>query len=561
MEILVHSSEAVDLSRAPLPLLANHDANDLPIGKVTNLRLEDRKLRGTLRFGSSERAREIFEDVLDGILDNISVGYQILETRENGDTILVTRWQPYEASLVAVPADPTVGVGRSDNTNYMEVFQMSDKQTQSQDKTVDLKVMAHNLTKGERNRVLEIQALGDFSGLQKEAQKAIEEGWPIDQFRQFVMNHRKANVRVVESDLDYRGAGYLDMPRSDVKRYSICKAIRCLVDPKYAVENGGIEMEANRALQQKLNREVRGILVPIGDIGRGYVKRDLTAGVDTQGGYLVQTDVLAQDFIDILRNRTFVLRAGARVLSGLKGDVLIPKKSSSATAYWLDLDGTSSITESQPAFAGVQMSPKSCTGLVNISHKLIVQSSLDVENLVRQDLADTVAVAVDAAALAGSGVGAEPTGILNTTGIGSNTYPNGNNPTYDDILVLEADVADNNADEANCAYFTTPTMRKTLKGIFTNSTYGEIPVWSTGDEPGVGKMNGYRAFATKQVTDSYVIFGDFSQIIVGEWGVLELMADPYGSNFAKGMVSVRCIYDVDVAIRHAGAFSELHEAS
>ena len=74
-------------------------------------------------------------------------------------------------------------------------------------------------------------------------------------------------------------------------------------------------------------------------------------------------------------------------------------------------------------------------------------------------------------------------------------------------------------------------------------------------------MNGYRAFATKQVTSGYVIFGDFSQVIIGEWGVLELMADPYGSNFAKGMVSVRCIYDVDVAIRHAGAFSELHEAS
>ncbi len=555
IEILLHEPGAVDLSRAPLPLLTNHDASDLPIGRVSDLRIENRRLRGTLVFGNSQKAQEVFRDVVDGIITDLSIGYQILETESKpDDTVLVTRWQPYEVSLVAVPADPTVGVGRSEQTK--EVIAMPE------DKIDNVKVLKNNARMGERNRVADIMAIGKQFDCMPEAERAIKDGTSVDEFRQFVLERLKSKVRPIEPDLDHReGAGYLDMPRGDIERYSLCRAIRCLVDPKFAVENGGVEMEASKALARKLGRETRGILVPLGDIGRGYLKRDLTAGTDTQGGYLVQTDVLAQNFIDVLRNRTFVIRAGARTLSGLRGDVLIPKKSSSSTAYWVDLDGTASITESQPAFAGVQMSPKSCTGLVDISHKLIIQSSLDVENLVRQDLVDTVSVAVDAAAIAGSGTGSEPTGILNTTGIGSNTYSNGGSPSYDDILTLEADVADNNADEVNCCYFTTPTMRKTLKNLYTNSTYGEIPVWTAGDEPGTGKMNGYRAFATKQVTAGYVLFGDFSQVIIGQWNTLELMADPYGSNFAKGIVSVRCIYDVDIAIRHAGAFSELHEGA
>lgn len=112
-EILSHDPEAVDLSRAPLPLLAGHDSSRLPIGIVEDLRLEGGRLRGRLRFGASRRSSEIWEDVRAGILRSVSIGYEVLKTARKGGSYLVTRWTPYEVSLVALPADVSVGIGRN----------------------------------------------------------------------------------------------------------------------------------------------------------------------------------------------------------------------------------------------------------------------------------------------------------------------------------------------------------------------------------------------------------------------------------------------------------------
>jgi len=560
VEILDHGPGSVRLDRLNKggPLLVDHDPKD-PVGVVERVSVgRDRKGRAVVRFGQSDRAKDVFRDVSDGIRRNVSVGYQIHRMVPEGEnegvkTYRAVDWEPMEISLVSVPADTTVGVGRAHQLNTTieisersSVMEESGKYKQSKDNGVH----------SERNRVREILAYGKQFGCADEAQRAIEDGMSVDAFRKIVMERIRANgpVPMVQSGTEELGFG-----RNDRKKYSLLKAIRLLVDQKFARDYDGIELEASRELERRLGRETRGILVPLRDIGPDFIKRDITVG--GTGQYLVGTDVLAGDFIDVLRNRSFVMQAGARLLSQLVGDVSIPKKSASATAYWLNADGTSSITESTPTFGAVQMTPKTVAGLVDISHKQLIQSSPDVENLVRDDLADTIAVAVDLAALAGTGADNQPTGILNTSGIGSNTYANGGSPDYADILTLESDVAAANADVSGCAYFTTPAMRATLKQVFSNATYGEIPCWTSGKEPGTGMMNGYRAFATSQMPSGYVLFGDFSQLLVGEWGILQLAADPYGTNFAKGTVSVRAMYDVDMGVRHAGAFSELHEAA
>lgn len=121
-EILVHTPEAVDLSRAPLPLITDHNAQQLNVGVVEDLQIINKKLRGTLRFGSSSRAMEIWQDVKDGILTGLSVSYEVQKTEDAGEYYLVTRWMPYEVSLVSVPADPSVGVNRRKELNSMKDY-------------------------------------------------------------------------------------------------------------------------------------------------------------------------------------------------------------------------------------------------------------------------------------------------------------------------------------------------------------------------------------------------------------------------------------------------------
>jgi len=111
-EILSHEAGAVDLPRAPLPLIEAHDNSRVNVGIVENLRLAGKKLRGTVRLGNTERARELWEDVKAGIVRNLSVGYQWLDYRDEGKNVIVTRWLPYEVSLVAVGADPNAGLFR-----------------------------------------------------------------------------------------------------------------------------------------------------------------------------------------------------------------------------------------------------------------------------------------------------------------------------------------------------------------------------------------------------------------------------------------------------------------
>lgn len=113
-EILDHSPAAVDLGRAArgLPLLAHHQ-HDKPVGRIEQIRLDGGKLRGMIRFGASELAREIAADVENGVLTDLSVGYRIHKTEQTDDGYRITRWEPLEASIVAIPADPGAGLRRS----------------------------------------------------------------------------------------------------------------------------------------------------------------------------------------------------------------------------------------------------------------------------------------------------------------------------------------------------------------------------------------------------------------------------------------------------------------
>jgi HK97 family phage major capsid protein len=201
----------------------------------------------------------------------------------------------------------------------------------------------------------------------------------------------------------------------------------------------------------------------------------------------------------------------------------------------------------------------------DISRKLMLQSSIDIEAFVRNDLATVLALAIDSAAITGTGSNNQPTGILEVNGIGSVVGGNdGLAPGLSHIIELETDVAVANADVGTLGYLTNAKVRGKLKQTFSNATYGDMPVWDGGE------MNGYRALVSNQVPSnldkgnstgvcSAIIFGNWSDLIIGQWGTLDLMVDPYtGSTY--GTVRVVALQDIDVAVRHAVSFSAMLDA-
>lgn len=322
------------------------------------------------------------------------------------------------------------------------------------------------------------------------------------------------------------------------------------------------EMEISDDISKRLGRQPQGFFVPMSALNVEH--RDLVKGTPSAGGDLVATDVLAGSFIELLRNRMVVKQAGATVLGGLVGDVAIPRQTGAGTAYWLAESGAP--TESQQAFDQVPMSPKTVGAFTDISRKLLKQSSIDVEMFVRNDLASVLSLAIDRAALHGDGTGNQPTGIASTSGIGSVAGgANGAAPTLANIVQLESEVAIDNADVGRLAYVTNSKVRGKLKQTEKVATTGQF-LWENGPNP----LNGYGAFVTNQVRSdldkgtstgvcSAIFFGNWADLVIGMWGVLDVLVDPYTGG-TSGTVRVITLQDVDIAVRHAQSFAAMLDA-
>lgn len=552
-EILDHTSpNSVNMARAKsgLPVLDSHDQKRLPVGKVENIHLDTgaRKLRGYLRMGNSSRAKEIQADIDAKIIDGLSIGY-VLEDKgkREGDAMRFMKWMPFECSLVAVGADPQAGINRNLNLGG------SDKMENIND-SADVRVSENK----ERQRVVEILAIGKKFKQDEAARKFVEEGSSIEEFRSYVlskMGHAKP--------INNMDAGEpLGLSERELNKFSLVRALNAVCSGHW--NEAPFEYEVSRAALKKAKRESEGLYLPFEVLG--MQQRVVSKG--GTGGNLVETTLMPGDFITLLRNKTAVFKLGAQQLTGLVGNVAIPKQSGSATGYWAAEDGA--ITESTPTFTQVTMSPKTLGGLVRATRKMLLQSSPEIENVLRADLAETLALAIDLAAINGSGASNQPTGILNTSGIGDVAIgANGGAPTWAHIIELENDVASANADEASCGYLTSPEIRGKLKQTqrFTST---DSPVWNLERIAEFESMNNYKAFASNQTPKTLVkgtssdchaiIFGDWRHLLVGFWGNgIELLSDPY-SNFSDGSIWVRAMVDCDIAVRIAAAFSACKDA-
>lgn len=595
-EILDCTAAAVNLERLNNrhPLLLDHNTRD-QIGVVEKAWVDsDRKCRATVKFSRSARAEEIFQDVLDGIRELVSVGYAIddmvLESRTDDDaTYRVTRWTPYEVSIVSIPADASVGVGRSlaaeAATAQPKEIPMSDNNTAAPAAPTqpDIRVIQSQAATAERERANAIRAMGHVHSLADEATAAINDGTTVDAFRALVLQKLEERGKIKPAVTPELG-----LSEREQQRYSMARLMYALLEPndKDAQRAAAFEIECSvqarklRPLDEQglhASHRAAGFTVPL-DVLKGTIareakvaeavrammaQRDLTVGTATAGGNLVATDLLAGSFIDLLRNRMVLAQLGATVLDGLTGNIAISSQTAGASTYWVT-EGNP-VTESQAAFGQVPLTPKTVGMFTDYSRKTLLQTTPAIEALVRADLANGIAVEIDRVGIAGSGSGAEPRGVINTAGIGAVAGgANGAAPTYANMVALEEAVAIANADIGSMAYLTNAKMRAQLKLTQVFSGTNGAPVWQ-GQE-----VNGYRAVATNSVPSnltkgssngvcSAIAFGNWSDLLMGFWSGLDLILDPYALA-TQGGRRIVALQDCDVAVRRAASFAAMLDA-
>lgn len=541
-EILSHEEKAADLSRLNdgAPLLFNHNP-DRVIGVVEGARIDSKGRRGyaRVRFSRNPFAQEVLSDVKDGVLRNVSFGYSIdkMEERGSGDFV-ATAWAPYEVSIVSVPADKTVGIGRAltPTEPAASAAPSPDPLPSMESTTPDLAVVRAEATEAERSRIAEISALCDKHNMGEMGRQLVESGRSIDEARAAVLD--KMNIPQEPVNMS---AADLGMSEKEARSFSFLRAINYLSNPtdRAAREAAAFEIEASDAAAAKLGRQSRGITIP-----QEVLRRDLNVGAATAGGNLVETMLDSGSFIDLLRNASALDQAGATVLTGLTGNVAIPRQSGAATAYWVAESG--SPTESQQTVDQVSLVPRTVAAYTDFSRRLMIQSSIDVENMVRNDLAQVIALKIDAAGLYGTGASNEPLGLKNTTGIGTEDFAN-DAPTFAEVVALESDVATANALLGSPVYLMNAAMRGNLKTTKKDAGSGIFIMEN-------GEVNGYRGVLSNQVASNDLWFGNFADLIIGYFSGLDLMVDPY-THSTSGTVRVIAMQDCDIAIRHPESFS------
>jgi HK97 family phage major capsid protein len=571
LEILDHKSESVRLDwlkSGRAPLLLDHDpAKQIGVVEAAEI-ATDGKARARIRFGKSKLAESSYRDVVDGIKSNISVGYRYLqdgitlerEAKDNQPGIYrINKWEPLEVSLVSIPADHTVGIGRNNNEEQT-IFNVRSNNMKNETNDNEAPRVALNsgfnpaqIRQDETDRVSEIIALGDRHNMREAAMEFIRENKSVDSFRQKVLEQLSHCPTINTSSPDQAIIGMSD---KEVRSFSILRAIRAASTGNWS--EAELEKEASSAVAKRIGREPASFFVPLDVVmeQRGFESRNLQKLTNAAGGYLVGTDYQSGSFIDLLRNKIMVGQMGAKVMSGLQGDVAIPKQTGGATAFWVS-EGKSP-QHSQQSFGQVTLSPRSVAAYTDFTRKLVLQSSPDIESLVRNDLATVIALEIDRAAINGSGIGNEPAGILKTKGIESVIFADDNKISWGKIVDLESKIAAKNADIGSLGYLCNANMRGILKQTEKAEHTAQFLWENASGESGFGYLNGYRACTTNQMPADTLLFGNFGDLIIGQWGVLDVLVDPYTLGTSGG-IRIRLMQDVDIAIRHAESFAVLRK--
>jgi HK97 family phage major capsid protein len=529
-------------------LLMDHDSRD-QVGVVESVTVgSDNIARAKVRFSRSARGQEIFQDVVDGIRSLVSVGYRIHEielasTKDGISTYEVTRWEPFEISIVSIPADPTVGVGRSaDLAVEKPVIEAAPEITpdpvaetrsltapqKSKESIVD---EIQKAIAAANQRAADILALGDRHGANDAAREFVASGKSVDEFRQHLLERPAPVIKTAATG----------MSDKEARSFSYLRFLNAAATGDWS--RAGFEREAVAAAQKSLGRDAKGHFIPM-EVQRASQH---TVGTPANGGYTVQTEYMG--LIDTLQARLLTRRMGATVFDGAVGNLSFNKNLGGSAVTWVGEDGPAANTVS--TFGQFGMTPKTALAKTSISRKLMIQSSMAFENHARNELARAMAVGLDKASLIGGGAN-EPVGLLGGGLAAGRKLVVGAGYTWDEIVGLETKVATVDADIGALGYLTNAGNRGALK--VTPKVAGTSGfIWENGTD-GFGELNGYRAGVTSQLAGAVdMIFGNWADLYIAFWSGLDVVVDSITDD--SGAHIVKVYQDCDVAIARQESFA------
>jgi HK97 family phage major capsid protein len=559
VEVLDHSPTSVNLSRLnnAAPLLLNHDTYS-QIGVVESAAISsERKGVATVRFSRSERGDEIFQDVVDGIRKNVSVGYQIeemmLESRDGDtETYRVTKWTPFEVSIVSVPADTSVGVGRSNDESRANVTMqvvvttwVEDEENQineSEDVMDEENTVVPPVETEEKalrklsNDAGEILSLGERFEQRDAAIEAVKSGLPLESFRVQVMD--RIETKQKETKVNSNSGDFLT--EKEKGEYSLMRALRDAANGK----RDTFEMRVGEEAARANGIEARGLYIPA-----DMLMRTMSVTDTGFGGNTVATNIASGSFIDILRSKSVVM-ALATKLDGLVGNVQIPRQSGASTVY--KPAEKVAITQSDVATDFITLAPTRYGASVPVTKQLLMQSSLAVENMIRNDIAAQIALAIESDVIAAILSGAT------TVALGTN----GAVPTWQNFIDLETAVTAANADMGRLAYLVNAKGRGKLKSTPKVAGFPEYII----DKDGA--INGYEQLMTNLVPSnltkgtgtnlSAAIFGNFDDALIATWGGLDIIMDVY-TQAKEGIINITADQFADYDLRHTASFAAIKD--
>jgi HK97 family phage major capsid protein len=534
VEVLDHAPQSIRLDRINNggPLLVDHDPTD-HIGVVEEVQIgADRVGRAVVRFGRSERAQEVFQDVQDGIRRHISVGYVIHQMKQeksgDADIVRATDWEPLEVSIVSVPADPTVGIGRAASMEIDTVIHTDEPE--------------ETAPAAAEERAVTAEAEADAVPLEVRDGASIEVVTPT------------ATEETTETPKE-PAMTQIDLSAAERKSYSYTRALAAALARAEGQNVSGFEVEVSQDIERGLPATAKrngGIFVPM-SLSRVAVAESLY-NTATKGAETVFTE--PGELIDLLRAASHAVRLGARTFAGLQGPVSFPKQTGANTAYWMPENDGTNVTAGNATLGSVALSPKTLQATTAYSRQLLAQSTIDIEAFIRGDLAAVHGLAWDKAVFHGAGASNEPDGLYHLANV--NSVAMGGVPTFGKLIDMVTEVNKDNALGGSLSFVTTPGMAGKLAQTVVAASTDTRMIW--GGSLSEGNLVGYNAYSTNQVlatlgggSEHGILFGNWADCMIGMWGAMEIVVDPYALK-KQGMIEITSFQMCDIAFRHPESF-------
>lgn len=527
-EVLLHSPENIEFHTARLPLLLNHDQAE-QIGIVEGLRIMGNKLMGKIRLASDDKAQEIYQDIKDGIRENLSIGYQVLRSHfDDMGRKIVTKYRVMEVSLVPIPADQNAGIGRSiqcvqENDNFfIRTYQKENKMSEIQQSRKEKNI--------ERERASEILSLAKHHDKLELGLEYVESGESVEEFRSVLLDSMESKP------LDIQRLSY-DLP----KEYSVVNALRGIQD----VSARGLEWEISADLEKHQEKS-----------NANAVLLDTRAMVGSSD--VVQTSVDSR-IHDFLQAKSIIANLPVTRFSGLTGDLKIPVGTSASGFTAIQTDGTTQASQTDITFTSRDLTAHRFGDVVPLSYGLLQQATPDMESFVRRTIANTFAQGYDDQILGGSGSSGNVRGILNTTGINTVSC-SGSDPAFANILSCVTEIGADNVDLTRLAWIVNPANLDNLSSaVKYSSTASPLLDMNVVEGGQVGTMMGYPVFATTKISADNYLLGDFSHLAVGEFGGIEVAMNPFFDD-RRFIQSLNAIFTFDAVAIHPTAFCLMTKA-